>query len=283
MSVRFIAEVSSNHHGDLARSLAFVDAAAEAGCSDVKFQLFRIRELFAPEALRAKPQLRAREAWELDTAFLPPIAQRCKERGVRFGCTPFYLEAVDELRPYVDFYKVASYELLWDDLLRACAATGKPVIISTGMAVMEEIGHAVDVLRKAGCPRPTVLHCVSGYPTPIEECNLAAIKTMRDAFGCDIGWSDHSVSPEVLSRAIHHWGASTIEFHLDLDGTGDEFKTGHCWLPEAIAPVIAAIADGFRADGDGRKVPVPSELPDRKWRADPSDGLRPMKETRAEL
>jgi sialic acid synthase SpsE len=283
MTIRFIAEVSSNHHGDLSRCLAFVDSAAQAGCSDVKFQLFRIRELFAPEAIRAKPELLAREAWELDPAFLAPISERCRARGVGFGCTPFYLEAVDQLAPHVDFFKVASYELLWDDLLAACAETGKPVIISTGMATMAEVAHAVEVLRSHGCASPTILHCVSGYPTPITECNLAAIATMREAFGCAIGWSDHSVSPSVLHRAIHHWGASTIEFHLDLDGTGDEFKTGHCWLPPDIGAVIRAIADGFIADGDGEKVPAATETTERGWRADPADGLRPTMAIRTRL
>lgn len=283
MTVQFIAEVSSNHHGDLQRSLAFVDAAADAGCSDVKFQLFRIRELFSPEALRAKPELLSREAWELDPAFLAPIASRCRSRGVGFGCTPFYLDAVEQLAPHLDFFKVASYELRWDDLLTACAGTGKPVVISTGMATMDEVAHAVAVLRDGGCADPTILHCVSGYPTPVTECNLAAIATMRDAFGCSIGWSDHSVSPAVLYRAIHRWGASTIEFHLDLDGTGDEFKTGHCWLPFDIAAVISTLNDGFRADGNGLKAPAPTEAAERAWRADPSDGLRPTLAVRAGL
>lgn len=283
MTVRFIAEVSSNHHGSLERSLAFVDAAADAGCTDVKFQLFRIRELFAPEAFRAKPELLKREAWELDPAFLAPIATRCRARQVGFGCTPFYIEAVDQLAPHVDFFKVASYELLWDELLRACAETGKPVIISTGMATIDEIGHALSVLRSGGCTDPMVLHCVSGYPTPIADCNLAAIATMRDTFRCPVGWSDHSVSSAVVHRAIHRWGATTVEFHLDLDGTGDEFKTGHCWLPYDIGSVIRSIADGFAADGDGVKVPAPAERIERGWRADPSDGLRPTLAVRSGL
>ena len=283
MSIRFVAEVSSNHHRSLDRCLAFVDAAADAGCSDVKFQLFRIGELFAPEALRAHPMLLAREAWELDPAFLAPIAARCRERDVAFGCTPFFLEAVDLLEPHVAFYKIASYELLWDDLLRGCARTGKPVVISTGMATLDEVGHAVSVLREAGCASLTVLHCVSGYPARVEDCNLAAIETMRTRFQCEIGWSDHSVSPAVLHRAIHRWGASLIEFHLDLDGAGDEYKTGHCWLPDQIADVIRSVRQGFVADGTGIKQPRDSEAHERGWRADPSDGLRPLLATRRAL
>ena len=95
--------------------------------------------------------------------------------------------------------------------------------------------------------------------------------------GCEVGWSDHTVEPAVIHRAIHRWGARIIEFHLDLDGKGEEFEAGHCWLPDQIAAVIRDVKKGFEADGNGIKEPVPSELSDRMWRADPSDGLRPLK------
>lgn len=278
--IEFIAEVSSNHSRDLARCLRFVDAAADAGCTAVKFQLFKLRELFAPEAFIAKPHLLQREAWELPEDYLAPIAQRCRARGLRFSCTPFYLAAVDVLTPHVDFFKVASYELLWDGLLAACAASGKPVVLSTGMATLDEIQHAVQVLRDHGCARPTLLHCTSAYPTPYAEANLAAIGTLRQATGCAVGWSDHTVEPGVIHRAIHRHGAEVIEFHFDLDGQGEEFGAGHCWLPETIAPLIRDVQRGLGADGDGVKAPVPSERYDRDWRADPSDGLRPLLATR---
>src|SRR5690606_10739479 len=126
---------------------------------------------------------------------------------IQFSVTPFYLDAVEELRPHVDFYKVASYELLWHDLLRTCARTGKPVVLSTGMATMDEIAAAVAATREAGCTDLTLLHCTSSYPTPAGQCNLAAIQTLRETFGCKVGWSDHSVDPGVVSRAIHRWGA----------------------------------------------------------------------------
>lgn len=276
MKVKFVAEVSSNHHQDLSRCLAFIDKAAEIGCSAVKFQLFKIRELFAPEILARSKTHRDRQAWELPTEFLPDLARRSHERGIQFSCTPFYLEAVSELLPYVDFYKIASYELLWDDLLRACAETGKPVVLSTGMAVLGEVKKAVDTLRRFGCQDLILLHCVSGYPTPPAECNLAAIETLRQHTGCPVGWSDHSVDAGVIYRAVHRWGATVVEFHLDLDGNGSEYSMGHCWLPERIQRVIEAVETGLQADGSGEKVPAASELPDREWRADPSDGLRPL-------
>lgn len=280
--VHFIAEVSSNHGNNLPRSLEFIRSAAMAGCSAVKFQLFKIDDLFAPNTLPETERERRRN-WELPLSFLPSLAECCKKENIKFCCTPFYLDAVDELQPYVDFYKVASYELLWHDLLVACAGTGKPVILSTGMATVDEILSAVGILRQHGCSDLKLLHCTSAYPTPYEEANLAAIETIRLATGCEVGWSDHTVEPAVIYRAINRWGASCIEFHYDLDGTGEEFSGGHCWLPNQIGEVIQNVKKGQEADGDGIKQPVPSELSDRLWRADPSDGLRPLRIVRDQL
>jgi N-acetylneuraminate synthase len=281
--IDFIAEVSSNHGRDLERCFAFIDRAGEIGCTAVKFQLFKVRALFAPEALAADPAKLAREDWELPVDFLAPLAERCRARGLRFAATPFYLEAVEELRPHVDFYKIASYELLWDGLLAACAATGKPVILSCGMASLDEVRHAVEVIRDAGGADLTLLHCVSGYPAPPEACNLAAIETLRAATGCPVGWSDHSANPGVMARAIHRWGARVVEFHLDLDARGAEYAAGHCWLPGKIGAVIADAAAGLAADGDGVKRPTAAEQAECDWRADPADGLRPLRKIRRSL
>ena len=277
----FVAEVSSNHDRDLNRALAFVETAARIGCAAIKFQLFRVDELFASEILVKSATHRARAAWELPETFLAPLAARSRELGVKFACTPFSLRAVNVLLPHVDFYKVASYELLWNDLLRACAATGKPVVLATGMATLDEVVRAADVLRAGGCADPLLLHCASGYPTPIEQCNLAAIDTIRRATRARVGWSDHSVSPAVLYRAAGRWQAEMIEFHLDLDGKGAEYGGGHCWLPDQIAPVIEGVGRGVAADGTGEKQPVEAEIADRPWRADPADGLRPMRALRS--
>lgn len=277
----FIAEVSSNHGKDLQRSLDFIDCAAEAGCDAVKFQLFKIDQLFAPEILARSEKHRARQNWELPLEFLPELASYCRKRKVDFGCTPFYLEAIDELLPYVDFFKVASYEMMWLDLVARCVKTGKPLIISAGMATMEEIVATHDHAKQQGCDDLVLLHCTSAYPTPYREANLKAMETIRNTTGSRVGWSDHTVDAGVMQRAIHRWGASVVEFHLDLDGKGDEYAAGHCWLPDQIALVIRDVRHAFAADGDGIKTPTPSEWPDRDWRADPTDGLRPMKSIRA--
>ena len=280
MKVDFIAEVSSNHSKDLDRSLEFINRAADIGCNAVKFQLFKIDHLFAPEVLQKREEIAQRKNWELPLNFLAPLSEQCKKRSIKFSCTPFYLEAVKELLPYVDFYKIASYELLWDDLLSACVKTGKPLVVSTGMATPGEIQHAVDVIKINGCTDLTLLHCPSAYPTPYQEANLSAIQTIRDLTGCDVGWSDHTVDPGVIHRSIHRWGVKTIEFHLDLEGDGEEYGSGHCWLPDQIGDVIKQVRHGFSSDGDGIKKPISSEIQERLWRADPSDGLRPLKSIR---
>lgn len=279
----FISEVSSNHSQKIERAIEFIDQSAAAGCDAVKFQLFKVEELFSKEVLVNKPETLKRKQWELPLEFLPVLAKRCSEKGVQFGCTPFYIDAVTELNEYVDFYKVASYELLWDDLLVACVKTGKPLILSTGMATIDEIRHAVEIIRNNGCENLTLLHCTSAYPTPYNEANLAAIEMLRSEFGCKVGWSDHTVDPGVINRAINRWGAEVVEFHMDLEGIGEEFESGHCWLPNQIAPVIKQLRHGLIADGDGEKKPVTSEISDRMWRADPSDGLRPLKSIRDTL
>ncbi len=278
----FISEVSSNHARQLERCYAFIDTSSRIGCDAVKFQLFKINELFAPEILEQSEIHRARKDWELPEGFIPDLARRCRQRGIGFACTPFYLDAVTVLEPYVDFFKIASYELLWRDLLHACGKTKKPVVLSTGMANMQEIEAAVRVLQDSGCADITLLHCVSGYPAPFAQANLAAMQTMRDRFQCKIGWSDHTVEEGVIQRAVHAFQADIIEFHLDLDGAGDEYTSGHCWLPQDAQRMIHNVRVGLTCDGDGSKTPVAVEEPDRLWRADPNDGLRPLQSIRSQ-
>ena len=283
--IDFIAEVSSNHNRDLTRMKEFIHASREAGCSGVKFQLFKIDKLFAPEILYKSENLRNRKKWELQLEYIPELAELSHSLDLSFSCTPFYLEAIDELEPYVDFYKIASYELLWNDLFEKCGNTEKPVVFSTGMATLDEVERALKCLLNTKTKQITVLHCNSAYPTPIKDSNLSGINVLKEMInqiensnqtGITVGYSDHTVSPAVLYRAIHQYDVDFIEFHIDLDGKGEEYNAGHCWLPDQISDVIKNINSGFIADGDGIFEPSPSEMPDRDWRADSSDGLRPL-------
>jgi sialic acid synthase SpsE len=305
--VRFIAEIGSNHNRDRERCVELVDAAAAAGCRAAKLQVFRLEDLFAPEALAHDPRLTTRRAWEFPLELLDSVRERCDARGIELGATPFGLWAVDALVDHVDFFKIASYELLWHELIRACAATGKPLILSTGMGTLEEVAGAFEAARGT---QVRLLHCVSGYPTPPEQANLAAIAALHARFGVPVGWSDHSCCERVVHRAVAHWRASDVEVHLDIDGEGYEAGE-HCWTPNRLRAMIASLnsashnagnrrerpddsmnelgvrdvapADEHILDGNGIKRPMPVELPDVAWRADPDDGLRPLRSLRAQL
>ena len=287
--IDFIAEVSSNHNRDLNRMKEFIYASKDAGCAGVKFQLFKIDELFSPEILAKSETHRNRKEWELPLEYIPELSDLTRSLGLSFSCTPFYLEAVAELEPYVDFYKIASYELLWNDLFEKCGNTGKPIVYSTGMSTLDEVGNALKDLLNTQTKDITILHCNSAYPTPIKDTNLAGINALQkminlvnhpDDIIIKVGYSDHTVSPAVLYRAVHHYDVDFIEFHIDLDGRGEEYQSGHCWLPDQISEVITNVNLGLEADGEEIFEPSPSEFPDRDWRADPSDGLRPMTKVR---
>lgn len=286
---QFIAEICSNHNGNLDRALALIETARKIGCDGVKFQLFRVDQLFAPE-LRAHPDfpdLEMRRRWELPLAWLPQLAAACQELDLLFGCTPFYLEAVAELAPYVDFFKVASYELLWTELLaKILADTDKHVFMSCGMATMAEI-KATIYKQAVDCwevpERITLLHCISQYPAKPEDCHLSFIDRLRSEINiAGVGYSDHSVKAGVIQRAIHRWGAQVVEFHLDLDDKeGDEYIEKHCWTVSQMQPVIQQVNDGLAADGGWRYDPTQNS--ERHFRADPDDGLRPMRYMRERL
>ncbi len=284
---RFIAEISSNHNGDLNRCFELIRQAALCGCWGVKFQLFRMEQLFSREILETSETHRQRRRWELPLHYIPELAACAKAEGITFGCTPFDLEAVDLLAPHVDFLKIASYELTWVPLIHQCGQTGLPLMISTGMADQNEIMQAIAEAKTSGVQDLAVFHCVSNYPTLVKDCNLAAIKTLGQLLANDfpqgkVGWSDHSVNPGVIRRAVDFWASDLVEFHFDLDGEGHEYSAGHCWLPGEISPVIAGSEFEVSniCDGQGNLCPAPSEQEERLWRADPTDGWRPYLEMR---
>lgn len=286
----FISEISSNHNGDMSRCKDLIDATAESGCDGVKFQLFKIKELFSQEALNYNSKLGERVAWELKEEFIPELAAHSKKRNLLFSCTPFYLKAVDVLDPYVDFFKIASYELLWSDLFKKCAATGKPLVFSIGMTTPEEIDRALDGLASTSVNEIMILHCNSAYPTPLTDVNLSVIDTLRKRYTgylknktIEFGWSDHTTKPSVMLSSVLKYNARMIEFHIDLDGEGYEYKAGHCWLPGQIKDVITSLKEATIAEGQPLIQPSPSELVEREWRADPVDGLRPLVHTRKSL
>ena len=273
----FIADIGSNHNQDIERTKALIRATKSIGCDAVKFQLFKGEKLWHSSSQNMKLS----KERELPEEFLPVIREVCDEVGLDLVFTPFDLDGVDLLLPYVDMYKIASYELLWADLIKKCASTEKPMIISTGMADMGEVLNAVLWATAEGCIDITLLHCVSEYPANYRNSNLSVIAEMRRYFHPEvtsIGWSDHTVDHLVLLVATEEFHSDVIEFHFDLeDKQGAESKHGHCWTASRIESIIAVSKKMSAIRGDGIKTPTDSELKERTNRTDPSDGLRPMK------
>jgi sialic acid synthase SpsE len=279
----FIAEVSSNHNGDLKRCLKFIDEAKKSGFDAVKFQLFKIDELFTRDTLKKKPFLKKRKKWELPLSFIPKIKKHCLKNKIDFGCTPFYLDAVAELEEHVDFFKIASYELLWDKLFEKCISTKKKIIFSTGMSTSKEIDTRLHFLKKKNYHKFDIMHCVSSYPARIEYLNLKAIPFIRNLIRkkkfkkkIKVGWSDHSVNESVIYKSIFQYDAQLIEMHVDLDKKGRENHFGHCWLFEDSKKMIKNVrALENSKEFFGKKIDI-MEKKERNWRTDKSDGLRPL-------
>lgn len=226
-----IAEMSANHNGSLDTALAIVDAAVEAGCDAIKLQTYRGDTITlnaqGPDFDITQGPWAGRTLYQLyEDAHLPwewhqPIFDHAKARGIPVFSAPFDLTAVEFLESLnCPAYKIASYEIVDHGLIAACAQTGKPLIISTGLANPTEIQEAVAVARANGCANPIVLHCVSGYPTPYEEANLHRIGYLKDHLpGCLIGLSDHSPGAAIPAGAVA-LGACVVEKHITLDRTG---------------------------------------------------------------
>ena len=269
------------------RAVRLVDAAAKAGFSAVKTQHFRMDRLYCKEALLNMPGLIESADREVPEDWHKELKTRANGLGMLYGVSMFDARDIDHLLPCVDFWKVASYSLLDLRLLAALALTKLPIIVSTGMADMDECLAARLALMEAGALDITFLHCVTSYPAPPEQANLKAIDIMQKMLCWPIGWSDHTIFPPVVQRAVERWGAKKIEIHFDLeDGKGVESE--HSYTPRMAANLIASLRDGMpyklervsTLDGDGVKKPQKCEEKERRWRADPSDGMRPTLEER---
>lgn len=287
--MKLIAEIGSNHNGSLGRALELIRAARAAGFDAVKFQAFRVREMFHPLATERHPELLERRRYEIPDDWWGPLSEEAEEQGISFGVTPFGRWQLSVVSPYVGFLKVSSYQLtdvgFVDMVLWQAREIGIPCIVSTGMATLDEVREAVATAHRG--QDMALLHCVSLYPTKPEEANLRAIQTLREAFpGVHVGWSDHSMNWRLCRMAQVDYGPSIIEAHFDLDDNlGAE--TWHSWTPVFIRGLTDSEHSGGRdfrrapvMIGTGIKAPQPRELKERLWRHDPTDGMRPLKELR---
>ena len=268
-----IAEAGVNHNGDLALALKLADAARAAGADAVKFQTFRAEDVVtasAPAAdyqranTGATSQFAMIKALELDEAGHDRVARHCADIGIEFFSTPFSPQAVDLLAGLgVRRLKLPSGEITNRPLLAKAAATGLPLLLSTGMSTLDEVRTAIawiqaEWARRGHAPELLVMHCTSAYPAPPESLNLRAITTLAERFGLPVGYSDHSQGIVAAIGAVA-LGAVAIEKHLTLD----KALPGPDHLASADPQEFAALVRGVRALqamlGDGVKQPQPIE------------------------
>jgi sialic acid synthase SpsE len=251
-----IAEIGLNHGGSLERALAMVDAAADAGVSAVKLQT-----VVASELAVASPVRDFFAPFELDEAAHQAIATRARARGLKFLSTPLSERAVDMLeRVGVDAYKIASGDLTWTRLIERCARTGKPVIISTGLATLDDIARAYDAARVAGATSVALLHCVSAYPVPQGSENLRAITTLADRFPGPVGLSDHGSDPFAVPMAVA-LGASIYERHFVVADGDEAVDAAVSSSAAGFADIVRTAARAAAALGSGVKKCLAAEEP----------------------
>ena len=266
-----IAEAGVNHNGDLELAKKLINIAAEAGADLVKFQTFNADRLVASTARKAAYQIQATDSRESQHEMLrrleltedmhKELIAHCAARDIGFFSTGFDIKSVDLLLSLgQDHFKIPSGEITNLPYLRHIGHLGRPVILSTGMAIMEEIGSALQILENSGTPKNsiTVLHCTTEYPTPMPEVNLKAMLAIRDNFGVKVGYSDHTLGIEVAIAAVAI-GATVIEKHFTLDRNlpGPDHKAS--LEPSELKSMVVAIRNIEVALGDGIKRPTPSE------------------------
>jgi pseudaminic acid synthase len=266
-----IAEMSGNHNQSLERALAIVDAAADAGAHAIKLQTYTADTMTLdiaegeftnsdPNSLwygRAMHELyqEACTPWEWHA----PIMARAKDRGLLCFSSPFDESSVDFLETlHVPAYKIASFECVDLPLIRRVAATGKPMIISTGMATVAEIAEAVETARAGGCNDLILLKCTSTYPAAPENTNISTIAHMRELFGCEVGLSDHTMGLGVAVASVA-FGATVIEKHFTLSRTDGGVDSAFSLEPHELKSLVTESERAWLALGQVSYGPTQAE------------------------
>ena len=273
IATQIIAEAGVNHNGDIELARQLIDVAADAGVDYVKFQTFKAERLVTAKAPKAEyqksttgvaeSQYEMIRKLELDVDTHKELIKHCRKRQVRFLSTAFDIESIDLLIELgIDLFKIPSGEITNLPYLRRIAKTGKPVILSTGMATLGEIEAVIKVLIDSGCSRGDlkVLHCNTQYPTPMCDVNLRAMLAIHDAFKVSVGYSDHTLGIEIPIAAVA-LGACVIEKHFTLDRNMEGPDHAASLEPHELKKMVLAIRNVQKALGDGIKQPSKSESP----------------------
>ena len=264
-----IAEIGINHNGDLNIAKKLIDIAAVAGCNSVKFQK-RNPDVCVPEhqksVMRDTPwgrmtYLAYKYKVEFGKEEYDEIDRYCKEKQIQWTASPWDLDSLNFLVSYdVPYLKMPSAMLTNNELMQAAVDTGKKVIASTGMSTLEETDRAVEILKGT---EYALLHCNSTYPAPIDELNLNCIKTLKDRYNCEVGYSGHEFRLGTTVASIY-LGATIIERHITLDRTmwgSDHMSSVE---PQGLIKLVKGVRELEMALGDGEKKVTEGEKPIRK-------------------
>ena len=268
MGVYIIAEAGVNHNGSFELACKLVDEAKKAGVDCIKFQTFKSENLVSGNAQKAEyqknttgegSQIDMLKKLELSYDEFVELKKYCDEKKICFLSTPFDMESIDFLDSIdMPFWKIPSGEVTNLPYLTALAKTGKPIVMSTGMCEIEEIAAAMTVLKENGVKSIKLLHCNTEYPTPFEDVNLLAMNEMKEVFGVEVGYSDHTKGIEVPIAAVA-LGATIIEKHFTLDRNmeGPDHKAS--LEPDELAAMVSSIRHIEKSLGTGEKKPSESE------------------------
>lgn len=263
-----IAEAGVNHNGDIRLAKKLIDTAKEAGVDAIKFQTFRAENLVTETTEmasyqkrnigRKESQLEMLKKLELSDKDFIELKKYCDKKKMIFLSTPHSEDAIDFLEPLVPAYKVGSGDLTNLPFLEKIAKKRKPIILSTGMATLEEIREAVKTIKNQGNNKIILLHCTTNYPCPLEEVNLRAMLTLKKEFNSPVGYSDHTLGIIVPIMATV-MGATVLEKHFTLDKNlpGPDHKAS--LEPKELKEMVEAIRETEKALGSNRKRPTKSE------------------------
>ena len=257
MSIFIIAEIGINHNGDVEIAKQLIDVAKDAGADAVKFQKRTIDLVYTKEMLnlpRKSPwgttQRVQKEGLEFGVKEYNEIDVYCKEKGIEWFASAWDLESVKFLRQYdCKYNKIASAMIVYEDLLKEVASEKKHTFISTGMTEVKQIDRAVEIFKNAGCPFE-LMHCVSTYPMEDEEANLNRIKTLRDHYKCNVGYSGHEVGL-AISYAAAALEITSLERHITLDRAMYGSDQAASVEPMGLRQLIGAVRKIEKAMGDG--------------------------------
>ena len=285
-----IAEIGINHQGDIDIAKRLIDIAAASGCDAVKFQK-RNPDVCVPEEQKSKPRswggedmtyLEYKYKVEFGKEEYDEIDRYCKQQGIAWTASPWDLDSLEFLMQYdIPFIKIPSAMITNEELMFASKNTGKKVIISTGMSTFAEVERAITILKLPGDSAETlrpwnfdevkegktacdfaVLHCNSTYPAPIDELNLSAIKTLKDRFKCEVGYSGHEFRLGTSVAAVY-LGATIVERHITLDRTMEGSDHMASVEPQGLFKLVSGLRELERAYGDGTIDVTESEIPVR--------------------